>query len=57
MRRVGIVFLAVGLAGFLALSGAARPGGWAEDARWVVLGAAVMGLVFAVLPGKDARSS
>ncbi|HTR02567.1 MAG TPA: hypothetical protein VMN82_05165 [Thermoanaerobaculia bacterium] len=52
MRRVGIVFLVVGLAGFAALSGAARSGGWAEDARWVVLGAAVMGLVFAILPGE-----
>ena len=52
MRRVGIVFLVIGLAGFAALSGAARSGGWAEDARWVVLGAAVMGLVFAILPGE-----
>jgi len=28
-----------------------RPGGW-DDARWALLGVAVMGVVFVVLPGK-----
>jgi len=54
MRRVGLVFIALGLAGFLFASRAAVTGGriW-DDARWVLLGIAVMGVVFVVLPGKD----
>jgi hypothetical protein len=52
MRRVGLVCLALGLAGFLLASGArdARPG-W-ETARWLFVGVAVTGFVFTVLPGK-----
>ena len=76
MRRVGLILLVIGLAGFLfataqraryekAASAAAAsqaPAGieksrrgveaW-ETARWMILGAAVMGLVFTVLPGKE----
>jgi len=54
MRRVGLVFLALGLAGFLFASQAAhgRPGAW-DDARWAMVGVAVMGVVFVVLPGKE----
>jgi hypothetical protein len=72
MRRVGLILLVIGLAGFLfasaqharyeratsaASSGEeekARRGvdAW-ETARWMILGAAVMGLVFTVLPGKE----
>jgi hypothetical protein len=81
MRKVGLILLAAGLAGFLfasaqrsryekalaapspaeALTPALsqdmakarqRVEGW-ETARWVILGAAVMGLVFTVLPGKE----
>ena len=54
MRRVGLVFLVLGLTGFLFASRAAtiRGRGW-DDARWVLLGVAVMGVVFVVLPGKD----
>lgn len=78
MRRVGLILLVLGLAGFLFASAqraryekAARtavasqgltPTGieksrrgieaW-ETARWMILGAAVMGLVFTVLPGKE----
>ncbi len=57
MRRVGLVFLALGLSGFLFASHAAggRAGGW-DDARWALLGVAVMGVVFVVLPEK-ARSA
>jgi hypothetical protein len=56
MRRVGLVFLAVGLLGFLVASGAhARyPEAW-ESARWMFVGVAVMGVVFAILPGKPER--
>jgi len=52
MRRVGLVCLALGLAGFLIASGArdVHPG-W-ETARWLLLGVAVTGFVFTVLPGK-----
>jgi len=71
MRRVGIVLIIVGLAGFL-LASSQRSGydtveggikavfssserskkdAW-ETARWMFLGAAVIGAVFAVLPGK-----
>jgi formate-dependent nitrite reductase membrane component NrfD len=56
MRRVGVLLLAVGLCGFLlGTAQAARPGrgagGW-ETARWLLVGTAVIGLVFTVLPGK-----
>ena len=57
MRRVGLVFLAVGLAGFLAGSGThARYPEARETARWMFVGVAVMGVVFTVLPGKPERS-
>jgi hypothetical protein len=72
MRKVGLILLAAGLAGFLFASaqrahyektqGVAsaaelvasrrRVEGW-ETARWLILGAAVMGLVFTVLPGRE----
>ena len=72
MRKVGLILLAAGLAGFLfasaqrahyerAASAASSGEGeksrrgaeaW-ETARWMILGAAVMGLVFTVLPGKE----
>lgn len=57
MRRAGFVFLAVGLLGFLFVSRVATtPGrGW-DDARWALLGVAVMGVVFVVLPGKPESS-
>ena len=57
MRRVGLVFLGIGLAGFLIASGAgsARGPAW-ENARWLLLGVAVMGLVFTILPGKSEGS-
>jgi hypothetical protein len=53
MRRVGLVFLAIGLAGFLVASSAHahHANAW-ENARWMLLGVAVMGVVFTVLPGK-----
>ncbi len=72
MRRVGLILLVIGLAGFLFASAqraryekaaSASPAppaeksrrrleAW-ETARWMILGAAVMGLVFTVLPGKE----
>jgi hypothetical protein len=54
MRRVGIVFLVLGLVGFLLASRAATvPGrGW-DDVRWAMVGVAVMGVVFVILPGKE----
>jgi|RhiMetdeSRZDD1v2_1073273.scaffolds.fasta_scaffold02385_18 hypothetical protein len=72
MRRVGLILLVVGLAGFLFASAqrsryeksaseatasdrsrqSRRLEAW-ETARWMILGAAVMGLVFTVLPGKE----
>ena len=72
MRKVGLILLAAGLAGFLfasaqraryerAASAASSGEGeksrrgveaW-ETARWMILGTAVMGLVFTVLPGKE----
>ena len=54
MRRVGLVCLALGLAGFLLASSArdVHPG-W-DTARWLLLGLAVIGLVFTILPGKTA---
>jgi hypothetical protein len=52
MRRVGLVCLVLGLAGFLLASGARdAQGGW-ETARWLLLGMAVTGFVFTILPGK-----
>jgi hypothetical protein len=73
MRRIGLILLVIGLAGFLlATSQRARydsvEGGlkatfssserskketW-ETARWMLLGVAVIGIVFTVLPGKRA---
>jgi hypothetical protein len=71
MRRLGIVLLLVGLAGFLVAS--SRRGGYQsfegsvratfsraeagkkefwENARWVSVGMAVIGVVLVVLPGK-----
>ena len=71
MRRIGVVLLVIGLAGFL-LASSQRSGydsvegqlkstfssaerskknAW-ETARWMFLGAAVIGTVFVVLPGK-----
>ncbi len=52
-RRVGLTFLGIGLGGFLVASGAHAhyPEAW-ESARWMILGVAVMGLVFTILPGK-----
>jgi hypothetical protein len=73
MRRVGMVLLVLGIAGFL-LASSKRAGydsvqgalkstfsssersqkeGW-ETARWLSLGAGVIGLVFVLLPGKKA---
>lgn len=72
MRRVGLIFLAVGLTGFLFAStqrsryetaegtpsATVSPGehrirdAW-ETARWLLMGMAVMGVVFTVLPGKE----
>jgi hypothetical protein len=71
MRRVGVILLVVGLAGFLFASSQrsgyesvegklkttfsseerSKKDAW-EIARWMLLGAAVVGLVFVVLPGK-----
>jgi hypothetical protein len=73
MRRVGLILLAIGLAGFLfasaqraryeklgrASSESPSPqerrarDAW-ETARWLLAGTALMGLVFTVLPGKEA---
>lgn len=54
MRRVGLIFLAAGLAGFLFASSqrARHPSvdAW-ETGRWLFVGMAVMGVVFVVLPG------
>ena len=54
MRRVGLIFLAAGLAGFLAFSSqrARHPSvdAW-ETGRWLFAGMAVMGVVFVILPG------
>jgi formate hydrogenlyase subunit 3/multisubunit Na+/H+ antiporter MnhD subunit len=70
MRRVGLVLLAIGIAGFLCASyerglyerTEGTPGAppaserrareaW-EDARWHLVGTAVIGIVFTVLPGR-----
>ena len=72
MRRIGLILLAIGIAGFLVASyergryesrdrapgAAAGPearrtrDAW-EDARWLLVGTAVIGVVFTVLPGKQ----
>ena len=70
MRRVALVLLAAGLAGFLYASARqAKYEGFARDpavvstaqavyrwetARWLIAGMGVIGLVFTVLPGKRA---
>jgi len=71
VRRIGIVLIVVGLAGFLVASSQrsgyesvegqikttfssserSKKDAW-ETARWMLLGAAVVGLVFVVLPGR-----
>lgn len=71
MRRLGIILLVVGIAGFLVASSQrasydslegqfkaavskeerGRKDLW-ENARWLLLGAGVIGLVLIVLPGK-----
>ena len=71
MRRLGVIVLVLGLAGFLVAS--SKRGGYDsvqgalkatfsseekakkdfwETARWVSLGAGVIGLVLVILPGK-----
>ncbi len=57
MRRVGLIFLAIGLGGFLVAS-QVHPrykDAW-ESARWMLMGVAVMGVVFTILPGKKEPS-
>lgn len=73
MRRIGLILLAIGLAGFLfasarkshyetvatdaagSVSSPAAEGvlRW-EAARWLLVGVGVIGVVFTVLPGKQA---
>ena len=71
MRRIGLILLAIGLAGFLFASArkshyetgaaganASSPAAegvlrW-EAARWLLVGVGVIGVVFTVLPGKQA---
>ena len=71
MRRIGLILLAIGLAGFLfasarkshyetgvagaTVSSPAAEGvlRW-EAARWLLVGVGVIGVVFTVLPGKQA---
>jgi hypothetical protein len=52
VRRVGLVFLAIGLGGFLLASQKfpSYQDAW-ETARWMFAGVAVMGLVFTIFPG------
>ena len=71
MRRIGMILIIIGVAGFL-LASSKRSGydsvegslkstfssserskkeGW-ETARWLSVGAGVIGLVFVLLPGK-----
>jgi hypothetical protein len=73
MRRIGLILLVLGIAGFL-IASSRRAGydtvegkikaavsseersekqAW-ETARWLSLGAGVVGLVFVLLPGKKA---
>jgi hypothetical protein len=68
VRRLGILLLLAGLAGFLfataqkgrfeAVAEPASPGASAfyrwETTRWLLVGMGVIGLVFTVLPGKRA---
>ena len=74
MRRIGLILLAIGLAGFLFASaqksryeavpsaaGAAAESPAAQEklhrweaARWLLVGVGVIGVVFTVLPGKQA---
>jgi hypothetical protein len=57
VRRVGLIFLAIGVGGFLVAS-QIHPRyqeAW-ETARWMLVGVAVMGLVFTILPGKKEPS-
>src|SRR5262249_53382281 len=57
MRRVGLVVLAIGLTGFLIASGVHTRSAEAwETARWLLLGVAVTGLVFTILPGTTGRA-
>ncbi|HEY3204668.1 MAG TPA: hypothetical protein VGL03_13545 [Thermoanaerobaculia bacterium] len=71
MRRIGIILIVVGLAGFLLASSQragydtveggikaafssserAKKDAW-DTARWMLVGVAVIGVVFTVLPGK-----
>ena len=57
MRRVGLIFLAIGLGGFLFASQkfASYQDAW-ETARWMCMGVAVMGVVFTIFPGKPEPS-
>jgi len=57
VRRVGLIFLAIGLGGFLLASRdySRYQDAW-ETARWMLVGVAVMGLVFTILPGKPEPS-
>jgi hypothetical protein len=52
VRRVGLVFLAIGLGGVLLASQKfpSYQDAW-ETARWMFAGVAVMGLVFTIFPG------
>ena len=57
MRRVGLIFLAIGVGGFLVASQIhPRYQEVWETARWMLVGVAVMGLVFTILPGKKEPS-
>jgi ethanolamine transporter EutH len=57
VRRVGLIFLAIGLGGFLVASQlhAHYKDAW-ETARWMLMGVAVIGVVFTILPGKPEPS-
>ena len=57
VRRVGLIFLAIGLGGFLLASQkfARYQDAW-ETARWMLAGVAVMGIVFTIFPGKPEPS-
>jgi hypothetical protein len=57
VRRVGLIFLAIGLGGFFVAS-QLHPhykDVW-ESARWMLMGVAVIGVVFTILPGKPEPS-
>jgi hypothetical protein len=57
VRRVGLIFLAIGVGGFLVASqiDPRYQEAW-ETARWMLVGVAIMGLVFTILPGKKEPS-